>query len=221
MTESYNGWPAHQDRRAIGVGPFVAAGASFLSGVKQGDVATVFRYLVEQFHARVERVDLPGEKDEWGYYYRVNRNAGNLSCHASGTAIDINATRHPNGRAGTFTSAQVRQIRQILSELNGVVRWGGDFRRTKDEMHFEIIGTPAEVAAAARKLTNREDEMTPAQMVDLKNYINSALAPLRDQVGHLDIQVKKIRRDVRELGAKAGLKVASPGADTVDGVIES
>ena len=34
----------------------------------------------------------------WGYEFRANvNNPSQLSCHASGTAIDYNANRHPNG----------------------------------------------------------------------------------------------------------------------------
>jgi hypothetical protein len=75
-----------------------------------------------------------------------------LSCHASGTAIDYNAPRHPNGQSGTYKPAQVTEIRKILAEVGGVVKWGGDFHGTKDEMHFEIHGNAADVKAAAARL---------------------------------------------------------------------
>lgn len=174
MTErSYNGWVASRDPDAIGIVPFRVAGESFTPGVRGGHVETVFRYLCEQFHSRVEPLvrDAWHQADDWGYYFRQNRNADNLSCHSSGTAVDVNATRHPNGQRGTFTAAQVREIRQILAELDGVVGWGGDFTGTPDEMHFEIRGTAAQVAAVARRLTtptSQEDDMTPEQDARLK-----------------------------------------------------
>ena len=92
------------------------------------------------------------EADDWGYNYRKNTNANNLSCHASGTAIDYNATRHPNGKSGTFTAAQVGEIRKILGEVDNVVRWGGDFTGTKDEMHFEICKSETDVSRTAARL---------------------------------------------------------------------
>jgi hypothetical protein len=105
-------------------------------------------------HRRVEPV-VRGDwhqADDWGYNYRKNRNSDNLSCHASGTAIDYNATRHPNGKRGTFAAAQVAEIRKILAEVGGVVRWGGDFKSTPDEMHFEINANAAAVARVAARL---------------------------------------------------------------------
>lgn len=165
IERSYNGWQAHPDRRIIGVAPLTIDGAGFPGGVKTGDVATVLGYVATQFHARVE----PLAKGWcWGYNYRQNRNANNLSCHASGTAIDVNAPRHPNGRRGTFTPAQVAQIRGILDECGGVVQWGGDFRGTPDEMHFEIIGNANQVAAAARRLQNRtQAKPTEPEEIDM------------------------------------------------------
>lgn len=152
---SYNGWLASARAADFGgLEPLVVAGESFAPGVRAGDVHTVLAYLAAQLHARVEPVIAPGwhTADDWGYAFRENRNANNLSCHASGTAIDYNATRHPNNRSGTFSAAQVTEIREILRELGDVVRWGGDFTGTKDEMHFEIHGTAAQVAAVATRL---------------------------------------------------------------------
>jgi hypothetical protein len=161
VTASYNGWAASRTPADIGVIPFVVNGVPFPGGVRSGDVETVFRHLVEQFARRVEALVTPGC---WGYYYKQSANSVVLlSCHSSGTAIDVNAPRHPNGKRGTFTAAQVAQIRAILAELSGVVYWGGDAwgDGTPDEMHFEIKTgvTAAQVAAAARKLTHQEDPM--------------------------------------------------------------
>lgn len=160
MTTSYNGWPASTDPAAIGIAHLDMPDRpnAFPPGVKRGDVATVLGYVALQMHKRVE----PMGDGCWGYSYRKNRNANNLSCHASGTAIDYNAQRHPNGKSGTYSAAQVAEIRKILAETGGVVKWGGDFHGTKDEMHFEIHGTPAEVKTAAARLRNAH-AATPAR----------------------------------------------------------
>lgn len=78
------------------------------------------------------------------------------SNHASATAVDLNWIRHPYGPSGTFSAAQVRQIRAILAACEGTVRWGGDYTRNKDEMHFEINKRPGDpaIARVARKLGN-------------------------------------------------------------------
>jgi hypothetical protein len=166
---SYNGWPASRDASAIGIDTNVTAGGrKFPGGVKSGDVSRIFRYLIEQFDRRVEELDLYSPGDEWGYYYRANvNNPSSLSCHASGTAVDINATRHPNGRKGTFSRAQVAAIRQILDELQGVVRWGGDFSGVTDEMHFEIVGSAADAKRVANTLHNSSPLPAPSPEEDL------------------------------------------------------
>lgn len=152
---SYNGWLASANPADFGgLSALVVAGETFAPGVRTGDVFTVLQYVAQQLHARVEPVIAPGwhQADDWGYAYRANRNANNISCHGSGTAIDYNATRHPNNKSGTFNKTQVSEIRKILSEVGLVVRWGGDFSGTKDEMHFEIHGNAAQVAGVAARL---------------------------------------------------------------------
>jgi hypothetical protein len=140
-----NGWTASPDKAAIGVVPFVVAGVSFPGGVKSGPVATVLGYVALQFHSRVEALR-SGEC--WGYNYREISGSDTISNHGAGCAIDINAPRHPLGKLGTFTKEQVAQIRAILRETGGVVRWGGAFFRP-DEMHWEIVGNSAQVKRVA------------------------------------------------------------------------
>jgi hypothetical protein len=131
----------------------------FPTGIKGGDVATVFTYLVERLHAEAEPMlsdPISGQLGYgcWSYEYRANvNNPSQLSCHASGTAIDYNAPRHPNGtsvasgRSG-WSIRSVSAVRAILADLGGVVRWLDG----NDPMHFEIHGTAAQVAAVAARL---------------------------------------------------------------------
>lgn len=150
MATSQNGWAASSTlpRRKL-----VVEGVEFVGGiVDNDDVATVLGYVAEQFHERVEPLHNPGC---WGFYYRANRNdPTSLSNHSSGTAIDINAPKHPNGvaTAQTFTRDQIAEVHRILAEVGGVVRWGGDYTRTVDAMHFEINAGAAAVARAAARL---------------------------------------------------------------------
>ncbi|MEW1951889.1 peptidoglycan-binding protein [Terrabacter sp. NPDC080008] len=85
----------------------------------------------------------------WGHSYRAISGSTSLSNHSSGTAIDLNAPRHPLGKAGTFTATQRSHIRSILDACDGVVRWGGDYSGRKDEMHFEINVRPGDARLAA------------------------------------------------------------------------
>jgi len=155
MTEkSYNGWVASPDPAAIGIDhEAVARGTTihFPPGLKAGDVAFVLGYVAGEIHRRVE----PAGNGVWGYAYRRNRNAANLSCHASGTAFDWNAPKHPNGKAGTFTTNQVGSIRKILDDVENAVKWGGDFHHTKDEMHFEVCVSATVLKGVASRLRQR------------------------------------------------------------------
>lgn len=185
LTTSYNGWAASPLPGNIRVTPFAVAGVPLPGGVKAGHVSVVFRYVAEQFHQRVEH--LSADLGCWGYAYRQNRNADNLSCHASGTAIDLNAVRHPNGQRDTFSLAQRAQIQAILAEVDHVVAWGGDFSGTPDEMHFEIKGSAVQVAAVSTRLSRpipapKDDDMTPEQDTRLKHIeqlLEALVAPRR------------------------------------------
>lgn len=168
MATSYNGWEASSSPSRIEIVPLEVNGVSFPPGVRAGAVHAVFAELVRRLMAEVE----PAGEGCWGYAYRRNRNADNLSCHASGTAIDFNAPKHPNGKRGTFSKAKVKAIERILADLD-VIAWGGHFTGTPDEMHFEVKGTPAQVAAVANRLhppkptpapPTPEDDVTPEQI---------------------------------------------------------
>ena len=118
-------------------------------------VRPIFDYLTSEFARRVEPIEGP-VRDDWAFSYRPIAGTSVISNHASGTAVDLNALRHPQGRRGTFTDAQVREIRAILSELDDVIQWGGDWDGRADEMHFEVRGSRSEEAVldVARRLTN-------------------------------------------------------------------
>ena len=87
-----------------------------------------------------------GALDDWGYAFRMVRGSTDkLSNHASGTAIDLNATKHPLGKVGTFPSEKVAMIRALAKKYG--LKWGGDYKGRIDEMHFEIELSEAKVAA--------------------------------------------------------------------------
>ncbi len=150
---SYNGWPVGTPASAIGVTNYTIRDTTVTLAVKSGDVANVLMYVAGRFHREVEALR-PASCGGWEYRRNVN-NTAVWSNHASGTAIDLNWDRHPNGAKGTFTASQVSAIRGILAYCGDVVYWGGDYRGTTDEMHFELDVPPgdaslARVAAAIR-----------------------------------------------------------------------
>lgn len=145
---SQNGWPASpslERNTQFGVGSI-----TFPSGVAVGAPDVILGYVASQFAATVEPLVNPGC---WGFNYREVTGGSSLSNHASGTALDFNAPDHGYGASATFTSGQVSAIRAILAYCDGVVRWGGDYSSTKDEMHFELNEPPgAAVNALVSKL---------------------------------------------------------------------
>lgn len=160
MILSYNGWAASSNPAAIGIVHFEPIeGYDFPGGVKGGDVEAIFTYLVRQLDKRVEPIEEYPPGDEWGYYFRANvNNPSQLSCHASGTAIDYNATQHPNRVPYTWTREQVREIHKIIDdELDGVVKWLEGW----DEMHFEVRGTAHQVAVVADRIRDAAQPPPP------------------------------------------------------------
>lgn len=112
--------------------------------LRNGSAGFLLAHFILWFHQTIEPLNKKGEVwDEWAYAFRAVRNASDLSNHASGTAVDLNATKHPLGVSGTFgyringKLASVR-IRLRLLLYKGCIRWGGDYEGRKDEMHFEI-----------------------------------------------------------------------------------
>lgn len=209
MATSYNGWPASSTPSRIGINANwePIPGHKFPGGIKSGDVETVMTYFVRQLHSRVERIDRDAIKDEWGYNYKASANSpSKLSCHASGTAFDYNATRHPNGRRGTWAWSQISEIRKIQNEVNGVVFWLGDAARIPDEMHFEIRGTAAQVKAAADKIragqTGQEysvafqDEVMKA-LNDLKGAMLIDISEGRDEADDTPSNLPDMLRELR------------------------
>jgi hypothetical protein len=147
MAKSQNGWTIDVDGDRQDRGPI--EGVEFPNGVLAGDVAVIFRHLVGRLSREVERI-IPGTC--WGWYVKTIEGSATLSNHGSGTAIDYNATRHPMGVRNTYSRGQQATIRAILADLDGVVRWGGDYTGRPDDMHFEIVKGAAAVAALASKI---------------------------------------------------------------------
>lgn len=145
MAVSQNGWSAV----SVGLSPTLKPLRWITGRVRAGNVHTIFDYLGERFHEEVEPIT---KGHSWGWANRAIRGATVTSNHASGTAVDFNAPKHPLGRRGTFTPKQIQGIRRILKDLDGVVRWGGDYSGRADEMHFEINANAVRVAVLATKI---------------------------------------------------------------------
>ena len=149
METSYNGWPASKEQAEIGVKAFPVEGTALKIRCSE-KVAPLLIGFASEFNKLIEPLD-GSTFDDWGYCYREVRGVpGKLSNHSSGTAIDLNATKHALGKVGTYEASKVPMIRALAKQY-GLV-WGGDYRNRKDEMHFEIGINEAKVVALIKKL---------------------------------------------------------------------
>lgn len=187
MPTSQNGWSVYASSSSL-------TPLSWITGrVRPGDVHTIFDYLCRRFDAEVENI-IVGHS--WGWAYRAVRGqSSGYSNHASGTAIDLNAPAHPLGKRGTFSADQVRRIHAILADLDGVVRWGGDYSGRADEMHFEINANSASVAAVAKRLRNPAPKPKPKPA---KNNVQEARDDLEAGMAHLR-KVSGSRKAVQQM----------------------
>jgi hypothetical protein len=149
MLTSYNGWPASKDPAEIGIKSYVVPGTNIKLRCAEA-VAPLLIGFAAEFHALIEPMN-EGGLDDWGYAFRMVRGSTDrLSCHSSGTALDLNATQHPLGAIGTFPPDKVPMIRALAKKYG--LAWGGDYRNRKDEMHFEINVNAEKAAKLITKL---------------------------------------------------------------------
>lgn len=191
IERSYNGWRADPDYRKLGASRIEVEGRGFiLVEVAQ----PLFAYLIRRFHHEVDEID-KGVLDDWSFNYRKARAADALSCHASATAVDLNATKYPMGRAN-MTKAQRKAVERILAASRKQFRWGGWFRMPyTDEMHFELVkGTsPATVrsAIAAMHLHRDGRVIHPDDLQDGGDPYRIRLA--KKALARLDLYPKRAR----------------------------
>lgn len=146
--KSQNGWEASENPDSIAIKSFLikGTGIKFRANQTAGVILSAF---AAEFHALVEPID-KGALDDWGYAYRPVRDATELSNHSSGTAIDLNASKHPLGKENTYTADQQKTLDTLCAKYH--LRGGYRYNGRKDDMHFEITQTPAQVQALIKQL---------------------------------------------------------------------
>lgn len=148
---SGNGWPASPNQSEIGIGVFtVIAGIKPVRVRCASAVAPLLVPALKEWHKKVEKLE-PGEVQ--GYAFRdVRGGNGTLSNHASGTAVDVWPSRHPQGdKDGNLTKEQQNAILDICKKYG--LRSGGTYKTAKpDWMHIEINISPAKAAALIASL---------------------------------------------------------------------
>lgn len=150
---SQNGYSAN-DRSVISTRTI--PGTTVRVAVRNGPAGDLLLYAAARWDREVEDIDQGA--DDWGYAERPIRGGTELSNHASGTAVDLNATRHPLGQdpSLSFTSEQRTSIRHILADCRGALRWGGDYTGRKDGMHLEVVADEARCAQVLATLPDHQ-----------------------------------------------------------------
>lgn len=98
----------------------------------------------------VPRANAPGAWETGAYNCRKITNGSDWSLHAYGIAADINARTNPYGKS-LITDMPFAMVEAIKAIRTGkgvpIFRWGGDYSRNKDAMHYEVVASPDEMEA--------------------------------------------------------------------------
>lgn len=162
---SQNGWPVIDSTRVRvwrvpgpdGRPLRYRDGSEVLLPAARGAAGFLLTHHAAWYHVHVEPLNSQLQRDDWGWAPRTIRGSSTISNHASGTAVDLNATVHPLGVAtrATFNARQVATMHKRLRWLR-VLRWGGDYVNRPDGMHHELdAGRAAVVARVAPLLLSK------------------------------------------------------------------
>lgn len=157
MAQSQNGYSVldRSECRFYDVGPLSIP-------LRADDAGYVMAHFSRMFNNRVERL---GPTETFGHSARRIGGSDEWSNHASGTAVDLNSAQHPHGSRNTFRDEELVGLRLLLEDYDEVIRWGGDYRYTKDEMHFEIDKSYSDVKKLAQVLRqNNQVSLSKLQM---------------------------------------------------------
>lgn len=195
--KSQNGYPAN-DRSCVETK--TVPGTSVRLPVRRGPAGDLLIWAAERWHREVEAL-VPGTC--WGYAERLIRgSATDLSNHASGTAIDLNAPQHPLGTnpAANFTGPQIASIKRIVDDTAWCLRWGGTYSGRKDGMHIEVVANEESCASALARLTGgTKRELTSNESDMLRKVYDVLCVPRKPWGGG----ISDISADTPELTARA------------------
>lgn len=153
MNQCAHGWPVLEQDETV---KWVVPGAGRHLVTAPGAAGFLLAHLASWVHDQIEPLD-GGVWDEWGYAKRRIRGTSETwSCHASGTAVDLNAQAHPMGSRGTWTAEQRARINARLERVYGkTIEWGASWSSRPDEMHFQVVAGPRAAVLAARRVALR------------------------------------------------------------------
>lgn len=170
---------------------------------------TVAASYAQRFAGFVRDLEATGYKIRsiGGYANRANvNNPSKLSEHAFGRAIDINPDTNPNSL--NFKTDLPSNIRELAAAYG--LKWGGDFKRIKDTMHFEVAktalasadksGTPAGGPAPLPSSAGAADRIANA---DQQGIVNRDALRYKQEQQDLDAAAAANRILAQSYGASA------------------
>ncbi|AMW14325.1 hypothetical protein A4E84_35435 [Streptomyces qaidamensis] len=165
-SRSANGWNVLPGR-SPGTAPYDIPGTTLRVTLREGDVGTVLSYVAQRFHYDVAELEA-GRGQIIGYSDALHVKADFESNHLSGTALALYPESYPLGVKGNLFPYQVTAIRDILAELQGVIKWGGDMEPAKESTFFvDVPPGSAELAQVAQTL--RQWRITPGKGAGTQN----------------------------------------------------
>jgi len=152
MAKTQNGWTALvEDSALLHIWEIPTRSGVRRLKLRNGSAGFILCHFAYWLSDKVEPI-ATGQLDDWGYAYRPIRGDDDLSNHASGTAVDLNALQHPLGVEGTWTKDEKAAMRRRLEVYRGCIRAGFDYRGRVDPMHFEINRNMTACENVARSL---------------------------------------------------------------------
>ncbi|MBN7386165.1 M15 family metallopeptidase [Mycobacteroides abscessus subsp. abscessus] len=133
-----NGWPSC-DSSMLERNPI--PGTTIVIPLQRGIPNRIMKAFAADFHAFVESLyNSRGGTDEGGW---TPTNSVATSNHIGGTAMDLNWSDHPMGKAyDGYSSTKIATVRELLAfyTIDGLAMmyWGNDWNSPKDSMHFQM-----------------------------------------------------------------------------------
>jgi hypothetical protein len=160
MYKSQNGWEVIKDISDKKLIVVRLAGSNIPLRLHK-DAAKLLAYVAVRFDKEVSKLkqgNKPGFQDDGGYNFRKIAGSTKYSNHASGTAIDLNWQKFPMFKRN-MSKKQVAACYAIVQDCEGLIRWGGDYKTSVDQMHFEIADKvkPEDIAAFVKRKKIKAD----------------------------------------------------------------
>lgn len=123
------------------------------------EIAPIVQFLVDETERRGYLIHQPGDvRDDWGYSNRPIGGTSKPSNHSWGLAVDIDATKYPQGQRSKRSPQWVVDLWAMYG-----FEWGGTWKNA-DPMHFEFAGSVTEAKHMVAMLAASHIEAKPVPL---------------------------------------------------------